>query len=105
VDLPEEQTTSSTAELERMGHEVTLVAADLEFSVLALWRLRRPVLSATRRVDAALAPRLTTGVVKSPPRSTIVQPSPVHTGLTDEPAAERARLLETMVLPAGPARW
>jgi hypothetical protein len=33
------------------------------------------------------------------PRSTVVQASPVHTGLTDSPAAELARLLTTMVLP------
>jgi len=32
------------------------------------------------------------------PRSTVVQPSPVHTGLTADPAAELARLLDTMVL-------
>lgn len=31
------------------------------------------------------------------PRSTIIQTSPVHTGLTDDPAAELERLLEVMV--------
>jgi Protein of unknown function (DUF3037) len=31
------------------------------------------------------------------PRSTVVQTSPVHTGLTDDPAAELARLLDVMV--------
>ena len=31
------------------------------------------------------------------PRSTVVQPSPVHGGLTDDPAAELQRLLETLV--------
>lgn len=31
------------------------------------------------------------------PRSTVVQPSAVHTGLTDDPAAELQRLLECMV--------
>jgi hypothetical protein len=35
------------------------------------------------------------------PRSTVVQPSPVHTGLTDDPEAELERLLSTMVLPPG----
>jgi hypothetical protein len=35
------------------------------------------------------------------PRSTVVQPSPVHTGLTDDPEAELERLLTTMVLPPG----
>lgn len=33
------------------------------------------------------------------PRSTIVQPGPVHTGLTADPAAEADRLLERLVLP------
>jgi hypothetical protein len=36
------------------------------------------------------------------PRSTVVQPSPVHTGLTDDPEAELERLLSRMVLPPGP---
>lgn len=31
------------------------------------------------------------------PRSTVVQTSPVHTGLTEDPAAELERLLEVMV--------
>ena len=35
------------------------------------------------------------------PRSTVVQPSPVHTGLTDDPEAELERLLRSMVLPPG----
>jgi hypothetical protein len=33
------------------------------------------------------------------PRSTVVQPSEVHTGLTDDPEAELERLLRRMVLP------
>lgn len=33
------------------------------------------------------------------PRSTVVQPSAVHTGMTDDPAAELERLLECMVRP------
>jgi Protein of unknown function (DUF3037) len=38
------------------------------------------------------------------PRSTIVQPSPVHTGLTSNPAAALEHLLATMVrLPPAPA--
>jgi Protein of unknown function (DUF3037) len=37
------------------------------------------------------------------PRSTVVQPSPVHTGLTDDPEAELERLLGRMVLPPGRA--
>jgi hypothetical protein len=39
------------------------------------------------------------------PRSTVVQTSPVHTGITDDPAAELADLVRRMVEPpaAGPA--
>lgn len=33
------------------------------------------------------------------PRSTIVQPGPVHTGLTTDPHAEADRLLDRLVLP------
>jgi DUF3037 family protein len=36
------------------------------------------------------------GFVRAP-RSTVVQPGPVHGGLTDDPAAELQRLLETLV--------
>ncbi|MEO5652238.1 MAG: DUF3037 domain-containing protein [Marmoricola sp.] len=31
------------------------------------------------------------------PRSTVVQPGPVHGGLTDDPSTELARLLDTLV--------
>ncbi len=37
------------------------------------------------------------------PRSTVVQASPVHTGLSADPAAELERLLDVMVRPAGAA--
>ena len=37
------------------------------------------------------------------PRSTVVQPSPVHTGLTADPAAELARLVDLMVRPPASA--
>lgn len=33
------------------------------------------------------------------PRSTMVQPGPVHTGLTEDPARELDRLFETLVRP------
>jgi len=36
------------------------------------------------------------------PRSTVVQPSPVHTGITDDPAAELEDLMARMVPPATP---
>jgi hypothetical protein len=35
------------------------------------------------------------------PRSTVVQPGPVHTGLTADAAAEPERLLALLVLPVG----
>jgi Protein of unknown function (DUF3037) len=35
------------------------------------------------------------------PRSTVVQPSEVHMGLTEDPEAELERLLRSMVLPPG----
>ncbi|CAO5239610.1 DUF3037 domain-containing protein [Frankia sp. AgKG'84/4] len=38
------------------------------------------------------------------PRSTVMQTSPVHTGLTEAPAAELERLAEVLVDPPGPAR-
>ena len=37
------------------------------------------------------------------PRSTVVQPGPVHTGLTDDPDADADRLLRLLVLPVGSA--
>ena len=36
------------------------------------------------------------------PRSTVVQPGPVHTGLTDDPDAEADRLFRLLVLPVTP---
>jgi hypothetical protein len=36
------------------------------------------------------------------PRSAVIQTSPVHTGLCDDPAASLARLLEHLVLPPRP---
>ena len=36
------------------------------------------------------------------PRSTVVQPGPVHTGLTTDPAADLDRLLQVLVLPLHP---
>ena len=36
------------------------------------------------------------GFLKAP-RSTVVQPGPVHGGLTDDPAAELERLLDALV--------
>jgi len=36
------------------------------------------------------------------PRSTVIQPSPVHTGLSDDPAGMLAELFEQMVTPPAP---
>ena len=36
------------------------------------------------------------------PRSTVVQPGPVHTGLTNDPDADADRLLRLLVLPLRP---
>jgi Protein of unknown function (DUF3037) len=38
------------------------------------------------------------------PRSTVVQPGPVHTGLTTDPDAEAEHLLQLLVLPTGEMR-
>ena len=38
------------------------------------------------------------------PRSTVVQPGPVHTGLTTDPDADADRLLAKLVLPPTPRR-
>lgn len=45
---------------------------------------------------AALSPGQRFGFLKAP-RSTVVQPGPVHGGMTSDPAAELARLLELLV--------
>lgn len=37
----------------------------------------------------------------SAPRSTVVQPSPIHGGITGDPRAELARLLDRLVTPPG----
>ncbi|OAA20970.1 Protein of unknown function (DUF3037) [Frankia sp. EI5c] len=67
-------------------------------------------LSALRRVcaggpDAGPAARMSGGERfrwLTAPRSTVVQTSPVHTGLTDDPAAELERLVELLVARPGP---
>jgi hypothetical protein len=56
-------------------------------------------------IDAHLAmiPRICRGGPEAgeigalPPRSTVIQMSPVHTGRTDDPQREMERLLDTMV--------
>jgi hypothetical protein len=36
------------------------------------------------------------------PRSTIIQPSPVHSGMTADPTAALDHIMATLVLPPGP---
>ena len=36
------------------------------------------------------------------PRSTVIQPSPVHSGMTANPATARDHIMATLVLPPGP---
>jgi hypothetical protein len=38
------------------------------------------------------------------PRSTVTQPSPVHSGICDDPAAALTRLMDAMVFPPSPLR-
>jgi hypothetical protein len=47
--------------------------------------------------DAATGDRGTRFGFLRAPRSTVVQPGPVHGGLTDDPAAELQRLLDILV--------
>jgi hypothetical protein len=59
-------------------------------------------IEAIARGDAAGGPIARLGIAERfhwlvAPASTIIQPSPVHTGLTDDPAAELDRLVETLV--------
>ena len=42
---------------------------------------------------------VTVGSMLTAPRSTVVQPGPVHTGLTADPDAEADRLLRLLGLP------
>ena len=65
----------------------------------------RPHLEAIERIargDAAGGPMASLSVAERfhwlvSPASTIIQPSAVHTGLTDDPAAELEHLFETLV--------
>jgi hypothetical protein len=59
-------------------------------------------IEAIARGDAAGGPIARLGIAERfhwlvAPASTIIQPSPVHTGLTDDPAAELDRLVDTLV--------
>lgn len=78
-------------------------AADLE-AVQAHLDAVRPVCAGTDAAGAVgrMPVRERFGWLVAP-RSTVVQPSMVHTGLTDDPAAELERLLWSMVLPPGAA--
>lgn len=59
-------------------------------------------IEAIARGDAAAGPMATLTIAERfhwlvAPSSTIIQPSAVHTGLTDDPAAELERLVESLV--------
>lgn len=78
---------------------LTAIAPDCEADAV---RPHLAAIEAIARGDASAGPmaRLTIGerfhwLVA--PSSTIIQPSPVHTGLTDDPAAELAHLMTTLV--------
>lgn len=58
------------------------------------------VCAGTHRASAAMPPGARFRWL-SAPRSTVVQASPVHTGLSADPAGELERLLTAMVRPAG----
>jgi hypothetical protein len=66
----------------------------------------RPHLEAVERIAAGDAAAGPIAALSAPerfhwlvsPSSTIVQPSPVHTGLTDDPAATLEHLFQTLVL-------
>jgi len=70
----------------------------------------RPHLEAIERVaagDPAAGPIASLGQAERfhwlvAPASTIIQPSPVHTGLCDDPAAELDHLVATLVAQPGP---
>jgi len=83
--------------------------------VAALWpeldpESVRPYLAAIERVasadpNAGPIARLDPGerfYSLSSPSSTIIQPSPVHTGIASDPAAELDKLFRTLVLMPGP---
>ncbi|MFI7586437.1 DUF3037 domain-containing protein [Spongisporangium articulatum] len=74
-------------------------AADVE-SVRAVLTGVRLVCSGDPRAGAAGAEPLRArfGLLTAP-RSTVVQPGPVHTGMTDDPAAELAALAARLVAP------
>ncbi len=75
------------------------IAPDLDMAAV------RPHLDAIERIadgDPAAGPIAQLGPAERfhwlvAPASTIIQPSPVHTGLTDDPAAELEHLVSTLV--------
>ena len=75
------------------------IAPDLDLAAV------RPHLDAIERIaagDASAGPIAQLGPAERfhwlvAPASTIIQPSPVHTGLTDDPAAELEHLVATLV--------
>ena len=87
--------------LEYLGSRVRLdpdrlAALDPGLDVEAVRGPSRPPPTARCATDDDLGRRFRWLVA---PRSTVVQPSPVHTGLTADPAAETERLFRLLVLP------
>lgn len=72
-----------------------LLALDASADVDAIER----ALAAASMAEVDVAERGKHFVWLTAPRSTVVQPGPVHTGLTDDPAAELERLFTRLVLP------
>ena len=81
--------------------EARLAALAPDCDVAAV-RPHLAAIEAIARGDRAAGPMATLTIAERfhwlvAPSSTIIQPSEVHTGLTDDPAAELDRLVETLV--------
>jgi hypothetical protein len=81
--------------LRALAHDVDLEAVRVAAEAV-VDACRRPVGSA--RENEGLATRF--GMLTAP-RSTVLQPSPVHAGVTDNPERTLRRLMSRLVAPAG----
>ena len=84
------------AELDRHRLRALDPGADMAAIEAALAGFVDICLGAGRAGDDGIGPRFRW---LTAPRSTVVQPGPVHTGLTDDPAAELDRLFTLLVGP------
>ena len=80
--------------LRALAHDVDLEAVRVAASAVVN-ACREPV--GTARENAGLATRF--GMLTAP-RSTVVQPSPVHAGMTENPERTLRHLMERLVAPA-----